>query len=121
MSTVQIRLAALWIALMLTYLLGDVLRIYAGDYQAGEVGGVVIGEAMWLGVAVILAIPIVLLLVSVFLGQSSTRWVHVLAAIALFAFNVLGLPTYPGLYDKALIVLGLVFNGLTVAVALRWK
>lgn len=31
MEDVQIKVSALWIPLMLTYLLGDVLRIYSGD------------------------------------------------------------------------------------------
>jgi hypothetical protein len=39
MVDVQIKLSALWVALMLTYLLGDVLRIYSGDFKAGEFGG----------------------------------------------------------------------------------
>jgi hypothetical protein len=36
MEDVQIKLSALWVALMLTYLLGDVLRIFSGDFKAGE-------------------------------------------------------------------------------------
>lgn len=39
MEDVQIQLAAMWVALMLTYLLGDVLRIFAGDFKPGEIGG----------------------------------------------------------------------------------
>ena len=38
-----------------------------------------------------------------------------------FLFNAIGLPTYPSLYDQFLIVVGLVFNVLTVWVAWRWK
>ena len=37
MEQVKIKLSALWVALMLTYLLGDVLRIFSGDFMAGEV------------------------------------------------------------------------------------
>lgn len=121
MIDVQIRLAGLWVAVMLAYLLGDVLRIYAGDYKAGQVGGVTMTQAMWLGVAVVMAIPIVMLVVSLLVDQPIVRWVHVIAAIGLFAFNAIGLPTYPGLYDRALIVLGLVFNVLTIVIAIRWE
>ncbi len=120
MADVQIKLAGLWVAVMLTYLLGDVLRIYAGDYKAGQIGGVAMGQAMWLGVAVVMAVPIAMLVVSLLLDQPVIRWLHVIAAIGLFAFNVIGLPTYPGLYDKFLIVLGLGFNGLTIWYAVRW-
>ena len=37
MDEMKIKLSALWVALMLTYLLGDVLRIYSGDLKAGKV------------------------------------------------------------------------------------
>ena len=39
MEDVRIILSGIWVALMLTYLLGDVLRIYAGDFTPGQVGG----------------------------------------------------------------------------------
>ena len=121
MLDVQIRLAGLWVAVMLTYLLCDVLRIYAGDFKAGQVGGVEIGPAMWLVVALVMAVPIVMLVLSLLIGQPAVRWVHVLAAVGLFLFNAVGLPTYPGLYDKVLIVLGLALNVLTIVVAWRWE
>lgn len=37
MEEVRIILSGLWTALMLTYLLGDVLRIFAGDFTAGRI------------------------------------------------------------------------------------
>ena len=36
MAETRIVLAGLWIAVMLTYLLGDVLRIFAGDATPGR-------------------------------------------------------------------------------------
>ncbi len=32
MEDIQINLSILWVALMLTYLLGDVIRIFSGDF-----------------------------------------------------------------------------------------
>ena len=113
MLEVQVRLAALWAALMLTYLLGDVLRIYSGDVTPGQIGGHQMGPAVWLGIAVVMLIPIVLVLLSVSLRGPVLRWVTVVAAVVLFDFNVIGLPTYPGLYDRLLIVVGLVINAAT--------
>jgi hypothetical protein len=40
--------------------------------------------------------------------------------IILFGFNLIGLPTYPSAYDKFLIIVGLVFNVLTVWYAWKW-
>jgi hypothetical protein len=36
MADTRIILAGLWVAVMLTYLWGDVLRIFAGDHTPGE-------------------------------------------------------------------------------------
>jgi hypothetical protein len=121
MPDVPIRLGALWIALMLTYLLGDVLRIFAGDFRPGEIGGVRGSPAMWVGAALIMLIPIVMLVVSVTFDGQVARWAHVGTAVALFGFNLIGLPTYPGLYDKLLIGVGLGWNALTVATAWGWE
>ena len=120
MLEIPIRLAALWVALMLTYLLGDVLRIFAGDFKPGEIGGVKATPALWLAAAAIMLVPIVMVVVSVTLDGQVARWIHIVAAIGLFGFNLVGLPTYPGLYDRFLIVVGLVINALTVWTAWGW-
>ena len=54
MTDVRVVLSGLWVAVMLTYLLGDVLRLMAGDMTAGELGGREASQAMWLGIAVIM-------------------------------------------------------------------
>jgi hypothetical protein len=115
---IKIKLSALWVALMLTYLLGDVLRIFSGDFKAGEIGGKQIPQGLYLGMAALMVIPIVLL--SLTLNRPVSRWTNIVVAIFFFVFNLVGLPTYPSAYDKFLIVVGLVFNGLTVWYAWRW-
>ena len=115
MPEVQIKLSALWVALMLIYLLGDVLRFWSGDVTPGEFGGLkpeLIPVAL-LGIAVLMLIPIVMVVVSVTLTGQTLRWISVIAAVGLFVFNVIGLPTYSGLYDKFLIVVGLGWNAAT--------
>ena len=52
MEDVRIILSGSWVALMLTYLLGDVLRIFAGDFKPGEIDGVEVTQWMWFLVAV---------------------------------------------------------------------
>lgn len=120
MADIQIKLSALWIALMLTYLLGDVLRIFAGDFKAGEFGGRRVTQAMWLGIALLMVIPIVMVILSLTLSDPLNRWTNIIVAGFFFIFNLIGLPTYPGAYDKFLIVVGLVFNVLTIWLAWRW-
>lgn len=119
MEDVRIILAGLWVAMMLTYLLGDVLRIFAGDFKAGEMGGQQASQWMWLLAAVIMLIPIVMVVLSLTMVYPAIRWVSVVAAIFLVIFNLAGMP-YPGAYDNFLIVFGFVFNGLIVWYAWTW-
>lgn len=120
-ENIQIKLSAIWIALMLVYLLGDVLRIFVGDFVSGEIEGVAITQAMALGIAVLMLIPILMLLATLLMNnQPVNRWLNIIAAGSLFVFNLFGLPTYPGLYDKFLIVVGLGFNLLTIFYAWNW-
>ena len=72
------------------------------------------------GPGLVILIPIVMIILSLIVAYPLIRWLTIIAAIALFLLNVVGLPTYPGLYDKFLIVVGLVFNVLTVWYAWKW-
>jgi ABC-type transport system involved in cytochrome c biogenesis permease component len=46
LGDVQIKLSELWVALMLTYLLGDVMRIFSGDFTGGEIEGMQMTQTM---------------------------------------------------------------------------
>ena len=120
MVDVPIKLSGFWVALMLTYLLGDVLRLYSGDYVAGKMGNFNFTHGMWLGVAALMLIPIIMVLLSLTLPHTVNRWTNVSVAIFFFLFNVVGVFTYPSAYDKFLIIVGLVFNVLTVWTAWTW-
>lgn len=122
MLDTRIILAGIWVALMLTYLLGDVLRIFSGDSNSGEMGRqlTTFTQPMWLGIAVLMVIPILMVVLSLMLPYSINRWANIVVAAFFFIFNLIGLPTYPSAYDKFLIVVGLVFNALTVWTAWTW-
>ncbi len=120
LENVRIKLSALWVCLMLTYLLGDVLRIFSGDFVAGEVSGMELSQGLMLGMAALMLLPIIMVFLSLTLKHPAVRWVSIVVAVFLFLFNAVGLPTYPSLYDQFLIVVGLVFNALTVWYAWRW-
>ena len=120
MEDVKIILSALWVALMLTYLLGDVLRIYSGDFKAGEIEGKQLTKKMYLGMAILMVIPVVMVFLSLTLEYPVNRWANIIVAIFFFGLNLIGLPTYPSAYDKFLIVVGLGFNVLTVWYAWNW-
>ncbi len=120
MLDTKIILSVLWIASMLNNLWGDVLRIMAGEGTPGEIEGVKVTQGVWLGIAILMVIPIVMVFLSLTLNYPVNRWANIIVAIFLFGVNLMGLPTYPSAYDKFLIIVGLVFNALTVWHAWKW-
>ena len=115
----KIILSATWVVVMLIYLLGDVLRIISGDAAKGiaELGN---NQYVWLGIAVLMLTPILMVFLSLVLPRPSNRWVNIIVAGFFLLFNLVGLPTYPSLYDKFLLVVSMVFNAITIGYAWQW-
>ena len=116
---VRLILSGLWIALMLTYLLGDVLRIFAGDFKPGRIGGEEATQWMWMLAALIMLVPIVMLVLSLTISYPAIRWISIVASVLLIIFNLVGLP-YDGAYDNFLIVVSFVFNAMIIWYAWTW-
>jgi hypothetical protein len=119
LEDVKLILSASWVSLMLTYLLGDVLRIFSGDFNSGEIAGMQMTQEVFLGMAILMVIPIVMVILSLTLRFPLNTWVNIIVAIFFFGFNLIGLPTYPSLYDKFLIIVGLGINVFTIWYALK--
>jgi hypothetical protein len=120
MVDTRIILSGLWVATMLTYLLGDVLRVFAGDFEQGKIaGGFQPTQGMWLLIAVIMLIPIVMVVLTLTVPYPAIRWVNIIVAIFVVVFNLFGLP-YTGAYDNFLIIVSFVFNALIVWFAWQW-
>lgn len=116
----RIIISGLWVVTMLTYLLGDVLRIFAGDLDMGKLtGGGEATQAMWLLIAVIMLVPIIMVVLTLLLPHPAIRWVNIVVTILVVIFNLLGLP-YKGAYDNFLIGVSFVWNGLTLWYAWKW-
>ena len=120
MLEIQIKLSSLWVVVMLIYLLGDVLRIFSGDFNTGQMGDMVVSQTMYLGMAILFMIPIVMVFFSLTLPHQVNRWANIIVAIIFFGINLVGLPTYPSAYDKFLNIIGLGFNVLTLWYAWKW-
>jgi len=119
MEDVNIILSGLWVALMLSYLLGDVLRIFAGDFTPGEIDGKKMTQKMLFGMAILMLLPIVMVILSLTLTYPMNRWVNIIAALGLFGLNLMGLRGYSSV-DKFLQIIGFVFNLLTIWYAWNW-
>jgi hypothetical protein len=83
---VKIRIAALWVALMFFYLYRDVLGFmepgHVEDLLAGELAGVPMTQAVLLGSAVLMAIPSVMVFLSLALKARANRWANIILGIA---------------------------------------
>ena len=119
MVDVRIILSGLWIAVMLTFLLGDVLRIFAGDITPGEVAGKPVTQGRWLLIAAIMLTPIIMVVLSLVLPYPAIRWACIVVAVLWVIFNLVGLP-YPVAYDNFLIAVSIVFCALIVWYAWTW-
>jgi hypothetical protein len=78
-------------------------------------------QAMWLGMAALMVIPIVMIILSLTLNYPLNRRVNLIAAIFWFGFNLIGLPGYPSAYDKFLLIVTMAFNALTAWYAWKWQ
>jgi hypothetical protein len=120
MVDTRIVLSGLWVATMLTYLLGDVLRIFSGDAEKMFAAQAQVTGAMWLGIAILMLIPIVMVVLSLILDHGVNRWVNIIVALFWIVFNLSSLNTYPSAYDKFLLIVSMGFNALTVWYAWKW-
>ena len=119
MVDTRIILSGLWVAVMLTYLWGDVLRIFSGDAKPGEVLGRQATQGMWLLIAALFLVPIVMVVLTLTLPYPAIRWANIIVAVFWFLFNLVSLWSYPG-YEKFLLAVSMVFNVLMVWYAWKW-
>ena len=122
MKDIKIKLSALWAALMLSYQQGDVMRLYSGDFMpGGTIDGFQATQMMWLGMNIMMSIPIFMVYLSLTLSYKANRRANLIFTVFFFGLNLIGLPTYPSLYDQFLIIVGLGFNVLTAWNAWKWS
>jgi len=119
MESERIILSGIWVATMLTYLLGDVLRLFAGDAVPGEMAGEPVKPWMWTLAAVIMLVPIAMVVLSLVVPYPAVRWLTFGVVVLTVLFNLAGLP-YKGFYDNFLIGVSFLFNGLAFWYALQW-
>ncbi len=115
----KIMLPATWLVVTLIYLYGDVLRICSGDF-AKSLADKNFNQSVWLGIAVLMLTPILMVFLTLVLPQPVSRWANIIVAAFFCLFNLVGLPTYRSLYDKFLLTVSMVFNGVTIWYAWSW-
>jgi hypothetical protein len=84
-------LSATWVVVMLIYLLGDVLRICSGDL-AKSMADKNLNQFVWLGIAVLMLTPILMVFLNLVLPQSASRWANIIVAAFFFCSTWLACP-----------------------------
>lgn len=115
----RLQLATIWIALMLVYLLGDVLRIFSGDPAHAEHDPHPLTQLLWLGLSVLMVIPILMLLIALVFPHPIRRWGSLVTAIVSLLISLFGLPVYISWHDRFLILVGLCLNLMSLWMAWR--
>jgi len=81
----KLKLSALWIALMFLYTYADILGFYApGNIEeliSGEIADIPMTQSLLFGSAILMAIPIVMIFLSLILKANANRLVNIIVAI----------------------------------------
>jgi len=82
---VKIKLSALWIALMFLYTYADILGFYApGNIEeliSGEIAGIQMTQELLLGSTILMAIPSVMVFLSLALNAKANRLVNIIVGL----------------------------------------
>lgn len=82
---VKVKLSAFWIALMFLYTYADILGFYApGNIEellSGEIAGIQMTQGVLLGSAFLMAVPSVMIYLSLMLKPNANRLVNILVAM----------------------------------------
>jgi hypothetical protein len=120
LETTRLVLAFAWVSLMLIYLLGDVLRVFAGHAEPGTIDGKPAKPWMWALAACIQLVPIAMILVTMLTPAAPLVWITVVVSALSAVFNLVALP-YKGAYDNMLIVVSIVVNAIIIWQAVAWS
>ena len=121
---VKIKLSALWVTLILFYIYADILGFYTpGTIKkvvSGEIGGIQITEGFLFVMAIWMAIPSVMVFLSLTLKANANRWVNIIVGI--ISIVVLGATFFVGEFSARYTFQAIV-EGVLIALILwyAWK
>ena len=82
---VKIKLSLLWVALVFFYLYNDVISFFRRDIieevLTGELAGIQVTQIFLFGTAILMAIPIFMIFLSLALPAKVNRWVNIILGI----------------------------------------
>jgi uncharacterized membrane protein HdeD (DUF308 family) len=123
---VKVKLSGLWVALMFFYLYNDVISFFRRDtiedVLSGELAGAQVSQLFLFGAAVLMAIPILMVFLSLTLPARANRWTNVIVGI-FHAVVLIATVLVPGeiwAHYALYMALEALFIALIVWTAWRW-
>ena len=124
---VKWKISALWVALMFLYIYADFLGLMEPGFielvRAGEVlGGIKITQELWFFAAILVAIPSVMIFLSLTLKAKVNRWANIILGIVYTGVNIANLLSIeePWAYTIFYNIVESVLTLLIVWYAWRW-
>jgi len=123
---VKMKLSALWVALVFFYLYNDVISFFRRDIieeaLSGEMGGMQVTQTLLFGAAILMAIPIFMVFLSLALPAKVNRWTNIIVGIfhAVVLLITLLVPGETWAHYALYMILEAVFIALIVWHAWKW-
>ena len=123
---VKVKLALFWVALMFFYLYNDVFSLFqpgnVAELVEGHLEGIHFTQELLLGAAVLMAIPIFMIFLSLTLKAKVNRWANIIAGIfhAVVLVSTLLVPGDLWAYYALYMIFETVFIVLIVWHAWKW-
>jgi hypothetical protein len=119
-----IALSLLWASLMGLYIYNDYFSLYTpgviDDMMAGRMGPLgVVNDSIMLGVAILLAVPALMIFLSAGLPRVISRWLNVVLGGLYTAVEVMTISNSPPFYVVVVLLEILITLGIVIY-ALRW-
>ncbi len=124
MKDINIKLSAIWVSRMLIGFLGDVTRFFEPGMMeqilVGEIDGMEITNEFLLISSIVMALPIIMVFLSLVLKDRENQKVNIGVAILILIIGLLRLFPYNSAYAVFLTILGIGFNILTIGYSWKW-
>ena len=122
---VQMKLSALWVALMLLYIYADILSLFKpgvlGEMAAGRMGPFPVTQGSLFAAAMLMVIPAVMVALSLTLKPGVNRWVNIILGVLYTLVNISNLIGEPWAFYMLFGTSEIVLTCLIVWLAWKWR
>jgi cbb3-type cytochrome oxidase subunit 3 len=124
-NNVQMKISALWVALMLLYIYADILYMYrpgqVEEMIAGRMGPFPATQTSLLAASILVAIPAVMVFLSLTLKPTVGRWANIILGVLYTAVNIGNLIGETWTFYILFGIVEIALTLLLVAYAWKWR